>query len=120
VRTKTPDAREPPDLMLSSMFCNATGALAATCAATESAGAREVAANAASAMDEIRAVFGVYPYASAITSSGRAFAACVCGAWMAWRRTIMHATRLTSFAPFVWCRTPFGAGRKLEDTCAGQ
>jgi hypothetical protein len=80
VGTTTPDAREPPDPMVSSMFCNATGALAATCAPTESAGAREVAANAASAMDEIRAMCGLYPYASAITSSGRAFAACVCGA----------------------------------------
>jgi hypothetical protein len=38
---------------------------------------------------------GVYPGANASTSS----AAGICGVWMAWRKTIMHATGLTSRTP---------------------
>jgi hypothetical protein len=104
--------------MLATMFYTATDASTAMYAPTEDAAAREVAVSAASAMNEETPMYGVYPDASASTSTGRASTACV-WAWMAWRRTMMHATGLTSYPPPA-CRTPAGAGRGLDGSCTRQ
>jgi hypothetical protein len=113
VRTKTLGARRSLDPTSTSAFWTATGALAEMYAPTDSEGAaaREIAARAASVM----------------TREGR----CVVCIRVRGRRVYMrgvkrleedgdHARGLTGSPPPAWCRTPVGAGRRLNDSRAGQ
>jgi hypothetical protein len=112
VHTKNLGARRPLNPTSTSVFWTATGALAEMYAPTgcEGAAARGIAARAASVM----------------TREGR----CVVCIRARERRMGMrgvnrveedgdHATGLTSSPPRAWCRTPVGAGRGLDGSCAG-